>query len=218
MPRTRLAWHLFVTFSVAVAAVMVGCYWLASLQLARLADETQFPQMIALAPGLASGQPELRDAEDRQAFARLARLLSQPAGMTFELLDRHGERLAVSVRLAAEGVDLVDRWPDPERLLAEARAGRVARGSRYDAASGSRVLVVVNLQPQQRCRGRVSLNRRQLGLDADVQLEAIPLLDGGTVRVSGGAVEISCTPARPVAVLRLVKAATQLTLPETADG
>ena len=124
------------------------------------------------------------------------------------LITRLNELRRVEPALARVQPPLVQPT-DSDRLLAWCR---------YDAASGSRVLVVVNLQPQQRCRGRVSLDRRQLGLDADVQLEAIPLLDGGTVRVSGGAVEISCTPARPVAVLRLVKAATQLTLPETADG
>lgn len=89
---------------------------------------------------------------------------------------------------------------------------------RYDADSGNRLLVVVNLRLQQRCRGSVSLNRQQLGLDTDLQLDTIPLLEGSTARVIGNAVEISCTPARPVAVLRLVKAATQLTLPETSDG
>jgi len=89
---------------------------------------------------------------------------------------------------------------------------------RYDAASGSRLLVVVNLRPQQRCRGSVSLNREQLGLDANLQLDVIPLLEGSTARITGDAVEITSTPARPVAVLRLVKTATQLTLPETSDG
>jgi hypothetical protein len=38
------------------------------------------------------------------------------------------------------------------------------------------------------------------------------------VHVSGNTIEVSCTPTRPVALLRLEKAATQLTLPETADG
>jgi len=215
MPRTRLAWHLFVTFSVAVAAVMVGCYWLASLQLARLADETQFQQMIALATGLASGQPELRDAEDRQAFARLARLLSQPAGMTFELLDRHGERLAVSVRLAAEGVDLVDRWPDPERLLAEARAGRVARGSRYDAASGSRVLAVaVPVEPEGGGVGivRVSADTRAADRDLSRALRRLlfGFLAGGLVAVVIGWM-IAARVARPAR--ELARAARQV-----ADG
>ena len=98
---------------------------------------------------------------------------------------------------------------DNEQLLAWCR---------HDPATGNRVLVVVNLRPRQRCRGMVHLNRPQLGLDADLPLEAVPLLDGGSARVTSSGIDISCSPSRPVAVLRLVKAATQLTLPEAADG
>ncbi|NBS32512.1 MAG: DUF3416 domain-containing protein [Planctomycetia bacterium] len=89
---------------------------------------------------------------------------------------------------------------------------------RFDAESGNRVVVVVNLQPQQRCRGSVYVNREQLGIDADMPLQAIPLVDGSTASVTSDSIDITCTPARPVAVLRLVKAPTQLTLPEATDG
>lgn len=89
---------------------------------------------------------------------------------------------------------------------------------RSDAETDSRLLVVVNLKPQQRCRGSVSLDLAAVGLAAAEQLEVIPLMDGGPVRVSGNTIEVSCTPTRPVALLRLEKAATQLILPETADG
>ena len=89
---------------------------------------------------------------------------------------------------------------------------------RYDAESGNRVLVVVNLQPQQRSSGSVSLRWEQLGLDADMPLQAIPLLDGSTARVTSSGIDIRCTPSRPVAVLRLLKAPTQMTLPEATDG
>ena len=89
---------------------------------------------------------------------------------------------------------------------------------RFDAESGNRVVVVVNLQPQQRCRGSVFVNREQLGIDADMPLQAIPLVDGSTASVTSDSLDITCTPARPVAVLRLVKAPTQLTLPEATDG
>jgi len=142
MPRTRLARHLFVTYSVAVAAVMAGCYWLASLQLAKLADETQFRQMIALARGLADAPAAVWQDGEETGLGQLVRQLSRPAGMTSELLDPQGRRLASSIRSDPDGLDAVDRWPDPERLLAEARAGRTARGSRYDTASGSRILAV----------------------------------------------------------------------------
>ncbi len=89
---------------------------------------------------------------------------------------------------------------------------------RYDAESGNRVLVVVNLQPQQRSTGSVSLRWESLGLDGDMPLQAIPLLDGSTARVTSSGIDIRCTPSRPVAVLRLLKAPTQMTLPEATDG
>ena len=121
---------------------MAGCYWLASLHLAELTDETQFQQMTTLATGLAAAHSELPEAHDQRLFQQLARRLSMPAGMSFELLDRDGERLANPVLEPGDYTDPLDRWPDPERLLTEARAGRVARGSRYDATTGSRVLAV----------------------------------------------------------------------------
>ena len=188
MPRTRLAWHLFVTFLVAVGAVMAGCYWLASLQLARLADETQFQQMTALATGLAAAQPELLDAGGRPAFERLARRLSQPSGMAFELLDHSGRPLAGSRREPADGIDLVDRWPDPERLLAEARAGQVARSSRYDAGSGSRVLeVAVPFAADGAAAGIVRVSADTRSADQDLSRALRRLLFGF---VAGGLVAI----------------------------
>ena len=89
---------------------------------------------------------------------------------------------------------------------------------RYDAESGNRVLVVVNLQPQQRSTGSVSLRWESLGLDGEMPVQAIPLLDGSTARVTSSGIDIRCTPSRPVAVLRLLKAPTQMTLPEATDG
>jgi len=142
MPRTRLVWHLFATYTVAVATVMVGCYWLASLQLARLTDETQFQQMTTLASGLAAAHSEFSEPGDQRIVQQLVRRLSIPAGMSVELLDSGGKRLPDSVLELGDHTDPLDRWPDPERLLTEARAGRVARGSRYDATTGSRVLAV----------------------------------------------------------------------------
>ena len=41
MPRTRLAWHLFAGWCVLVAAVLAGCYWVASVQMAALATQVE---------------------------------------------------------------------------------------------------------------------------------------------------------------------------------
>ncbi|MFN7811378.1 MAG: hypothetical protein ACK5SI_01795, partial [Planctomycetia bacterium] len=41
MPRTPLVWQIFAGWCGLTAAVLAGCFWLASVQLARLADEAQ---------------------------------------------------------------------------------------------------------------------------------------------------------------------------------
>jgi starch synthase (maltosyl-transferring) len=88
---------------------------------------------------------------------------------------------------------------------------------RYDPASGSRVLVVVNLKPGERRRGVVTLDKGELELTAEDAIEARHLVEGNAVRVDHTTVEITCTPSRPVVVLRLVRAAIQLTFSETCD-
>ncbi|NBP87828.1 MAG: PAS domain-containing protein, partial [Planctomycetia bacterium] len=142
MLRNRFAWHLFVTATVAVVTLMVGCYWLASLGLARLADEAAFQEMTALATGLADVLPDLDDAAQRQRFEKVARGLTRPSQLVFEVLDRQGQRLAGSLSTATAEADSSDRWPEQEWLVAEAIAGRPARSSRYDVTSGNRIFAV----------------------------------------------------------------------------
>ena len=142
MLRNRFAWHLFVTATVAVVTLMVGCYWLASLGLARLADEAAFQEMTALATGLADVLPDLDDAAQRQRFEEVARGLTRPSQLVFEVLDRQGQRLAGSLSTATAEADSSDRWPEQEWLVAEALAGRPARSSRYDVTSGNRIFAV----------------------------------------------------------------------------
>ncbi len=142
MLRNRFAWHLFVTATVAVVTLIVGCYWLASLGLARLADEAAFQEMTALATGLADVLPDLDDAAQRQHFEKVARGLTRPSQLVFEVLDRQGQRLAGSLSTATAEADSSDRWPEQEWLVAEALAGRPARSSRYDVTSGNRIFAV----------------------------------------------------------------------------
>ena len=142
MLRNRFAWHLFVTATVAVVTLIVGCYWLASLGLARLADEAAFQEMTALATGLADVLPDLDDAAQRQRFEKVARGLTRPSQLVFEVLDRQGQRLAGSLSTATAEADSSDRWPEQEWLVAEALAGRPARSSRYDVTSGNRIFAV----------------------------------------------------------------------------
>ena len=53
MPRTRLVWQLFAGWCVLVIAVCGACFWLASMELARLAEEAQLRRMADAAAGLA---------------------------------------------------------------------------------------------------------------------------------------------------------------------
>ena len=89
---------------------------------------------------------------------------------------------------------------------------------RYDAETGNRVLVIVNLSPRDRRHGTVTIGTRALGLEPDCHLEAVHLLDESLVKLSGNQLEVTCTPARPVIVLRLARAAVQLSLPGSADA
>ena len=89
---------------------------------------------------------------------------------------------------------------------------------RYDAATGNRVLVIVNLSPRDRRHGTVTLDTAALGLEADCHLEGVHLLDESPVKLSGNQLEVTCTPARPVVVLRLARAAVQLSLPGSSDA
>lgn len=142
MPRNRFAWHLFITASVAVVTLMFGCYWMASLGLARLSDEAAFQKMTTMARGLVDILPDHDDLAGRQQFEDVARRMTRPSKLVFELLDCDGNNLTGSVSSDNPDADSHERWPDPEWLFTEALAGRVARASRYDATSGNRIFAV----------------------------------------------------------------------------
>lgn len=138
MPRTRFVWQLFAGWCVLVAAVCGACLWLASMELARLADEAQVRRMADAATGLAeilAREPVLPTPE---AFAAAAGEIAATARVSFDLLAPDGAPLQA---LAGPGPARSGAgWQaGRQTLLQEARAGRVARTSRYDAASGRRV-------------------------------------------------------------------------------
>ena len=68
MPRTRFVWQLFAGWSALVAVVFAACFWLASVQLARLADEAQTRRMADAAAGLAARLPEDAGSMRDEAF------------------------------------------------------------------------------------------------------------------------------------------------------
>jgi two-component system phosphate regulon sensor histidine kinase PhoR len=133
MPRTRLAWHLFGGWCVLVSVVLAGCYWLASVQMAALATEAQRQRLGDLARSLAAGATGRDGSLDAAAFEVQARTLEAAAGVEAELLGPDG------MPLTGAGIE-TGRGDSPG--MAEARRGRFASGSRYDAATGRRYLAV----------------------------------------------------------------------------
>ena len=137
MARSRFVWHVFAGFCALVAAGLVGCFWLASVQLARLADASQLQRIADVATGLTAIFPDGSDAVDTTAFADATRRMVGSTRALVDLLSPDGTVLATS----APGGVVGERSP-VDALVEEARAGRIARSSRYDAAAGKRILVV----------------------------------------------------------------------------
>jgi starch synthase (maltosyl-transferring) len=74
---------------------------------------------------------------------------------------------------------------------------------RHDEASGSRVLVVVNLRPHEPRAGRLSLDRGPLGLADHATITAHDLLDHAEHIWPTDDITIECTPEEPVRAFRL---------------
>jgi hypothetical protein len=76
---------------------------------------------------------------------------------------------------------------------------------RYDPASGSRVLVVVNLAPAEPREGGLQLDLAALDMEGSVHCEATDLLwepEGGPEIWRVTDLRLRCTPERPVLVFR----------------
>jgi two-component system phosphate regulon sensor histidine kinase PhoR len=138
MARSRFVWHVFAGFCALVAAGLVGCFWLASVQLARLADASQLQRVADVATGLTAIFPDRADTLDPTAFADATRRMVGGMRARMDLLAPDGTVLATS----AQGGVVGERSATADALIEEARAGRIARSSRYDATAGKRILVV----------------------------------------------------------------------------
>jgi starch synthase (maltosyl-transferring) len=75
--------------------------------------------------------------------------------------------------------------------------------SRYDEASGNRVLVVANMKPGEARTGRLDLDVDSLGLSGSDTVTAHDLLEGDAHTWSPAGVPIECTPDKPVRVFRI---------------
>ena len=135
MPRTRLVWHLFGGWCVLVLAVLVGCAWLGSVQLAMLAADSQEQRLIELGSGLAATLAHESPAIGPASHAARLRGFMKDSGLEVELLGPDGTPLEGSPGPADGG-----RLDGP--LLARAKSGSIATGGWYDVATGRRWLVV----------------------------------------------------------------------------
>ncbi|MFM1902305.1 MAG: hypothetical protein RLZZ440_205 [Planctomycetota bacterium] len=136
MPRTRLVWHLFVGWCLLVGGVLVGCFWLASVQLSSLANEAQRQRLEDLGRGLfQAARAELPEAPP-QSLAQRLRLLAAGQGLELDLVAADGTLLAGGAADRPQpGSDGSGRGP----LV---RPGPAASGGRYDVATGRRYLSV----------------------------------------------------------------------------
>jgi len=143
MPRSSIVWHLFAGWCALVVTVLVACHWLASVQLARLADEAQRRRLVEAATEVAAALAPDGGPIDPAAFARRAKETGDAAGIVLELCDVDGRLLASMAGAGgpATGGGREAAMRDP-LLAAEARAGRVAAESRLDPTTGRRFLTV----------------------------------------------------------------------------
>ncbi|NQW49082.1 MAG: PAS domain-containing protein [Planctomycetes bacterium] len=165
MARSRFVWHVFAGFAALVAASLVGCFWLSSVQLARLADAAQMQRVADVATGLAGALSPRTDEINQAAFADATRQMAGATRARMDLLAPDGTVLATS----AQGGVLGERSAAADALIEEARAGRIGRTSRYDAVAGKRILVVVApLGPTEHPTGIVRVTADTVHSDADL--------------------------------------------------
>ena len=203
MARSRFVWHVFAGFCALVAAGLVGCFWLSSVQLARLADAAQLQRVADVATGLAAIFPEHSEPLDPATFADATRWMVGGTRARVDLLSPDGTMLATS----AAGGSVSERSPAADALIEEARAGRIARTSRYDAAAGKRILVVAApVGPAGRPAGIVRVTADTFESDAELARSQRWLLLGflaWAVAALAAGRAVASRLARPVADLSL---------------
>jgi len=141
MPRTRLVWHLFIAWCSLVAVVLVASSWLASVQLARIAEEDQRQRLTELARLAGAVTAPHDESLDPETFADVAGSTRTESGVTLELLALDGRPL-IGEQPPEAAAATARMSPGDERLMAEARAGRVAAASRFEPATGRRSITV----------------------------------------------------------------------------
>ena len=142
MPRTRLVWHLFAGWCSLVAVVLVGCTWLASVQLARLADGAQRRRISDTVATIAERLAPDGGPIDAATFAEQARSLRPADGMSLELVSPDGDVLASTTDPRGPPAAARRAAGPAADLVAAARAGRIDAAGSLDPSTGRRRLTV----------------------------------------------------------------------------
>ena len=142
MPRTRLVWRLFAAWCLLVTLAVAASFWLASVQMGRLADDAERRRLEEAATAVARAATTAALPLDPAAFATAAGERGGASGIGFELLDGAGRLLGSTV-----GADLA---------VASSGGTTPAADSRFDAASRRRFLAAsVPVGPSDEAGGRV---------------------------------------------------------------
>jgi starch synthase (maltosyl-transferring) len=75
--------------------------------------------------------------------------------------------------------------------------------SKHDHASGNRLVVIVNLQPNEAASGPLTLDLERLGIAPDEAITALDLLGNDSEDWSDGDIRVTLGPDRPAAIYRL---------------
>ena len=145
MPRTRFVWRLSSALCALAAVVLVGCFWVASVELARLADAALLRRLTDALAAVTKLLPTAGGPIDPAAFTTAATAVQRTAQVELSLLEPDGSVVATTLPPAGsddtpgEAVALSLR---SDSFLADARAGRTAITSSYDVARGRRILAM----------------------------------------------------------------------------
>jgi two-component system phosphate regulon sensor histidine kinase PhoR len=144
MPRTPVVWHIFAGWCGLVAALLAGCFWLSSVQLARLAEEAQRRRLLDVADRVGQLLPKAEQVTPG-AFLEATRQHRQ-GRMVIEILGRDGAVVATTAD-ETSAAPAGGAAAEPE-VVEATRTGRPAAASHYDVASGRRLLALaVPLEP-----------------------------------------------------------------------
>ncbi len=142
MPRSRLAWRLFAGWCSLVATVIAGCTWLASVQLARLADEAERRRLTDAAAAVATRLAADAIGSAADEFAARARELRPSADVSLELVSPTGDTVASTADPPGGTATARPTAAPVRQLVAATRGGRTAASSSLDPATGRRRLTV----------------------------------------------------------------------------